>query len=323
MTGEKAYFKKENLSGIETIALTYEAGHKIECFIAPEYGANMVRMSVDGKNVIDFDAELIKQHGYTGTPVLFPTPNRVRDGKFTFNGRLFQYDSGARPAYEHGLVHYESWKYEVPIVNEDSVSLKLFLDCKKGTRIYKAFPIEHRINLLYTLYEDGIKIEYKIENKDSVSLPYGFALHPYFIKLSGDNGTYVKLPAKKYMQATEELLPTGKLIGSDTLKADVINGDRLGAMDFDHVFTDLDKDSKSEIWYEDIGFKIELSAGKTFSHIVFYTPKGEGLFCIENQTCSTDAHNMYQKGYKAESGLEIISPYGTKSDFIFYRVSDI
>jgi aldose 1-epimerase len=125
------------------------------------------------------------------------------------------------------------------------------------------------------------------------------------------------------MQATEELLPTGKLIGSDTLKADVINGDRLGAMDFDHVFTDLDKDSKSEIWYEDIGFKIELSAGKTFSHIVFYTPKGEGLFCIENQTCSTDAHNMYQKGYKAESGLEIISPYGTKSDFIFYRVSDI
>ena len=128
MTGEKAYFKKENLSGIETIELvTYEAGHKIECFIAPEYGANMVRMSVDGKNVIDFDAELIKQHGFTGTPVLFPTPNRVRDGEFTFDGRLFQYDSGTRPAYVHGLVHYEAWEYEEPTVSEDSVSVKAFI----------------------------------------------------------------------------------------------------------------------------------------------------------------------------------------------------
>ena len=77
--------------------------------------------------------------------------------------------------------------------------------------MYSAFPIEHRINLIYTLNKDGVKAEYKIENKDSVSLPYGFALHPYFMKLSGDNGTYAKLPAKKYMQATAELLPTGKL----------------------------------------------------------------------------------------------------------------
>ena len=323
MNGEKAYYKKVNLNGIETIALTFDAKHKIECFIAPGYGANMVRMSVDGKDVIDFDADLFNKHGFTGTPVLYPTPNRVRDGKFTFNGRLFQYESGARPAYEHGLVHYESWEYEAPIVSGDSVSIKLFLDCKKGERMYAAFPIEHRINLIYTLYEDGVKIEYQIENKDSVPLPYGFALHPYFIKLSGDGGTYAKLPAKKYMEATPELLPTGKLIDTITLKADVLNGDKLGKMDFDHVFTDLEQDSNSEIWYDGLDFKMELCAGKTFSHIVFYTPKGEDFFCIENQTCSTDAHNMYEKGYKQESGLEIINPYDTKSDFIFYRVADI
>ena len=87
------------------------------------------------------------------------------------------------------------------------------------------------------------------------------------------------------------------------MKADVINGDRLGSMDFDHVFTDLDKDSKSEIWYEDIDFKLELSAGKTFSHIVFYTPKGESFFCIENQTCSQMRIICTKKGIKQNRGL--------------------
>jgi hypothetical protein len=29
---------------------------------------------------------------------------------------------------------------------------------------------------------------------------------------------------------------------------------------------------------------------------------------------------MFAKGYEKESGLEIIEPYGTREDFIFYRV---
>jgi aldose 1-epimerase len=37
--------------------------------------------------------------------------------------------------------------------------------------------------------------------------------------------------------------------------------------------------------------------------MVIYTPPGEPFFCLENQTCSTDAHNLYDKGFREESGL--------------------
>jgi len=39
-----------------------------------------------------------------GTPVLYPMPNRVRDGVFTFGGRTFTFAPNNGPNYIHGLV---------------------------------------------------------------------------------------------------------------------------------------------------------------------------------------------------------------------------
>lgn len=66
-----------------------ECFKNMECIIAPEYGSNLCRFIVDGNAIIDFDKELLKQKDYTGTPVLYPTPNRVRNGVFTFKGKIF------------------------------------------------------------------------------------------------------------------------------------------------------------------------------------------------------------------------------------------
>ena len=312
---------KKDLEGIRTIALYHEKnGHRLECFIAPGYGANLVRFSVDGKNVIDFNPEILKNHRFTGTPVLYPKPNRVRGGRFTFEGRLFSYESPDKHSYEHGLVNYEKWDYLEPEAEKDAISLTLFLDCKKGSAMYEAFPISYRISLKYTLNAEGVKIRYNIQNQDGARLPYGFALHPYFIKLAGNDGTYAKLPAKNIWRSQASFCRQESFCPAEELDADILNGGRLGDMSFDHVFTEIVLGRQSEIRYDGVPFKLFLSAGPTFSHIVFFTPKIRNYFCIENQTCSTDAHNMFAKGYEKESGLEIIEPYGTREDFIFYRV---
>lgn len=50
-------------------------------------------------------------------------------------------------------------------------------------------------------------------------------------------------------------------------------------------------DGEFEIEYKTLGIKVVLKASEEFSNIVLYTPRGKEYFCIENQTCSTDAKN--------------------------------
>ena len=275
---------------------------------------------MNGNNVIDFDKDIIEKNGFTGTPVLYPTPNRVRNGTFKFDGINYNYNSKHGKPYEHGLVYYEKWNYERPIIEEDKISVVFFLECKKGTNMYKAFPIKHVIKLIYSLSEKGLKAEYIIENLDSKKLPYGFALHPFFSKLSGDEGTYLSLPAKKIMETTADLLPTGKLLDVNLLDNQIKTENKVKHMRFDSVFTSLEPNKSSTIRYSSMDFRIEIFAGEIFSHIVLYTPKANDFFCIENQTCSTDAHNLYEKGFNAESGLDIVEPLKMKKSYIEYNI---
>ena len=61
----------------------------LEARIVPGFGCNLARFTVDGRAVIDFDPALLAAHDFTGTPVLYPTPNRVRDCRFTWKGRVY------------------------------------------------------------------------------------------------------------------------------------------------------------------------------------------------------------------------------------------
>jgi aldose 1-epimerase len=59
-------------------------------------------------------------------------------------------------------------------------------------------------------------------------------------------------------------------------------------------------------------------ASADFTHLVVYTPQ-EPWFCVENQTCSTDAHNLYTLGWDKESHLMVLEPGQTHSGFVEYR----
>jgi aldose 1-epimerase len=306
--------------GTELLHLTCrEDGRNCGLVLSPSHGANVCRWTVDGRAVIDFDADLLSAHDYTGTPVLYPTPNRVRDGRFTFGDRLFQYDSPDRPAYEHGLVHFEIFHVDGPHITEQGVETTLWFDFLPGTAAYRAFPIEHRLTLKIRLTPDGFTTTFRIDNHDSVVLPFGFALHPYFMKLSGEDGTFVTLPAESYMETPPDLLPTGRLVAVDRGPCDLRRPVPVGRLDLDHVFTDLRPGEPARIDYATENLAIELHAGPALTHLVFYSPKGQPFFCIENQSCSTDTHNMHARGFVEVAGLKTVPPGGFFEDRIEYR----
>jgi aldose 1-epimerase len=316
--------RREGAAPTEAVVLWHDGGGRaeraMEAWVVPECGSNLCRFAVGGRQVIDFDPVLLARHDYTGTPVLYPTPNRVRDGVFRWRGRSFRQVKRGVTVPEHGLVHGEAWHSGEPMREAESVRLQTWIDFGQGSPLFEAFPFAHRLALEFCLSAEGIRVAYTIRNDGSEELPFGFGLHPYFTKLTGDERTFVSLPAAAVMEATADLLPTGRLIDVDGTSYDLRSPVAIGALDLDHVFTSLAPGAQARVEYRDLGMQVALETSAEFSHLVLYSPRGEPFFCLENQTCSTDAHNLYDRGLLRESGLQIVEPGATHRGFLGYTV---
>jgi len=310
---------------IEAVVLAHDGGGNtergMEAWIVPGYGSNLCRFSVGGNNIIDFNPELLLKHDYTGTPVLYPTPNRVRNGVFRWRGRSYRQTNRGTLVVEHGLVHGENWEHSEPVVETDSATLRTWIEFRKGNPAFEAFPFTHRLTLEFRLSSRGLAVTYTIENQGNEEIPFGFGLHPYFMKLSGDERTFVTLPADSVMDYTSDLLPTGRLIDVKGTIYDLKGPTAIGKLDMDHVFTGIRPGTHPRIEHRSLGITISLEASEDFSHAVLYSPRGEDFFCLENQTCSTDAHNLFDRGFTHESGLKTVRPGKTHQGFATYSIS--
>lgn len=327
MTAEGFYWRKEidRQNNLEFVILGFQDGangdRNLEAWIAPSHGSNLCRLSAAGKNIIDFEPELLAKSDFTGTPVLYPTPNRVRNGVFRYQGKAYAQVKRGVTIYEHGLVHNEPWQSQQPEVKAASVDLKTWIDFDKTSAVFEAFPFTHRLALEFCLTETGMKVTYTIENKDDQAIPFGFGLHPYFMKLSGDESTCVELPANYVMDYTSDCLPTGRLIKVAGTIYDLRQKIKIGALDLDHVFTGRVDGRCAQIYYATLGMRVKLVTTHDFSHLVLYSPRGAAYFCLENQTCSTDAHNLADRDFKTESGLKFVMPGKIQTGSVTYQIT--
>ncbi|MHB1318245.1 MAG: aldose 1-epimerase, partial [Anaerolineae bacterium] len=77
------------------------------------------------------------------------------------------------------------------------------------------------------------------------------------------------------------------------------------------------------IRYAALDKKLTLFADDFFTHSVVFTPTERPFFCIENQSCSTDAHNLYAQGLQEAAHLTILEPGESLSASITFQVSDL
>jgi len=320
------FWRKEinQQDGLELTILGFRSDesttNNLEAWIAPSHGSNLCRLSVNGKNIIDFDRDLLVKREFTGTPVLYPTPNRVRNGVFRYNGKAYSQVKRGTRIFEHGLVHNERWDYFDPNINQSSIKLTTWIDFDETCAMFQAFPFKHRLSLEFCLTQAGLQVSYSIENKDDQSIPFGFGLHPYFSKLSGDSGTCVELPANYVMDYTSDLLPTGRMIEVGGTQFDLRKKIEIGLLDLDHVFTGVPGGKYARIYYDSLHLQVGLVTTSDFSHLVLYSPRNENFFCLENQTCSTDAHNLSDRNFIVEAGLKFVQPGKIHTGSVAYTI---
>ncbi len=285
--------------------------------IVPQAGCNVESIKFKGTELLKTPKSLKDLPGFMyGVPVLYPMPNRVRDGVLTFDGQKYTFPPNNDGNFLHGLVHSTAW--QGGDINLGTVgSLSYLCSFEPGSELFKSFPFPHMLKLEISVADHSVRWTYTVDNsKGDKPVPYGFALHPWILYQGSRRDTYVTIPATHVMEA-EKLLPTGKLLDlANQPEYDARQPHSLEGFIRDDVYYGMTPDKPAVIDFRGPRLKLTLSASAEFTHLVLYTPKDAAWFCVEDQTCSTDAHNLYARGLKQESHLQIVEPGKTQSGWI-------
>lgn len=263
-----------------------------------------------------------------GNSILFPTPNRVRDHTFTFQGQQVEMIKNGIPRSQHGLALDTRWQIRRLECGENYALAQAEFCIQNGDENYQAFPWECRLNVSYRLTENALDVSYRVKNQSQRPMPFGIGLHPWFLLPKEPDGVSLCMPAEKCFETTEDLLPTGKLIPVCQNKAYDLNSFRkVHELDLDTVF--FTKAQDIYLRYDNRGYRIRIHTTEEFEYGVVFTAFSRGMakdgyevFCVENQSCCTDAINLHENGYK-KSGLLILSPNEEKSGKITYFFENV
>jgi len=305
------------------------SSHNILVSIAPEYGSNLFRFRVGEHDLVYTDQELLTKRDFTGTFVLWPFPNRVRDKLYTYQAQKYSLENvhrpGGYPTLIHGLVFDRPWYYTQPVIGPDAVSVTTHVDVNPESPYYSAYPFDSRLSLTYSLSETELTVTYQVHNQSARTLPFGFALHPYFSTFTDKHDVSISTPAQAVMEADDEMLPTGRIFDVNKIMYAMYDLREPVPVDFlklDHVYTQLHKTSPSIVDYKSLALQLHISATDDFTHVVIFTPRQPPSFCIEYQTCSTDAINLHHQGtaFRDAAHLIEVQPGATFGGTLRYAV---
>ena len=200
------------------------------------------------------------------------------------------------------------------------------IEMQPGSPYYQSYPFPSRLALTYTLSNSGIIVTYTVQNTGTQPLPYGFALHPYFHCLSSFERTLVTLPASAVMEADNELLPTGRLLDVHSVMYRMFDLNQpvpVSHLKLDHVYTSLPQGQDAWIEHLDHGLRVRATASADFTHAVIFTLGNGPFLCVENQSCSTDAINLFAQDKQDIAHLIEVQPGEESSGFIRYTIEHV
>lgn len=282
--------------------------------VVPQAGCNVFSITQDGRELLKKPKSLKELPGFMyGNPICYPTPNRVANAAFTFEGKTYQFPANNGKNFLHGLVHSAPWEYLGAEGTATETTLHCRIEFKEGTEWFKLFPFPHTLKLAINVKEGAVKFTYTVDNVAGTGpVPFGLAFHPWFLYQGARANTFLQVPATHIYEVSDNsptgLIPTGKLLPLEGNPKDLRTSRTLEDFVIDDVFYGMTPDKPAVIDFKEIKLKLSLPATADFAHMVVYTPK-EGWFCVENQTCSTDAHNLHARGLTKEANL-IIVPKG-------------
>ncbi|GAA3699382.1 aldose 1-epimerase family protein [Microlunatus aurantiacus] len=256
--------------------------------VVTEVGATLRSYAVDGRDVVRGFAADEVIHGGRGQQLL-PWPNRIRDGRYTFEGAAQQLSLSEPDRHNaiHGLVRHVPW--QLVAHGEDRVEQRVRVYPQSG------WPGAIEATVVHAVGEDGVVTTVTVSNLGSGAVPYGYAAHPY-LTVGEDtvDDVVISVPAERYLDVDDRLLPVD-LILVEGRDEDLRTAAPLGARRFDTALSGLTRgaDGRWRARLERGDRWAELWAGEGLDWIQVFTgnDRRDLSIALEPMTCGPNAFN--------------------------------
>ncbi len=256
----------------------------------------------------------------SGIPVLFPFPNRIRDGRYRWEGKEYQLplNDSKGPNAIHGFACRLPWRVLRQGAADESAWVEAeFQGSRDAPETLALWSSDYRIRLTYWLAGDRLRLEARVDNPGQAPLPFGLGYHPYLRVPLAPGGalatTRVVATASDYWEL-RAYMPTGVVRPVDAAK-DLRQPRRLSDLSLDDLYTGLGclpaQGDSTLCWrgaVEDgtARREVALRTSADFRELVVFTPPHGQAVCLEPYTCTTDAINLQARGIDA--GLRLLAP---------------
>jgi aldose 1-epimerase len=181
--------------------------------------------------------------GAHGAP-LIPWPNRLADGRYSFDGREYQLELTEPEKHNaiHGLLRWRNWSVLDRAADRVVVATRLHPTDR--------WPFALDVSVSYALGDAGLTVETVARNIGDGPCPYACGQHPYLSPGVGakvDQCTLELRAATRIDTDPERQLPTGTEPVEGT-KYDFCSARAIGGLEIDYAFTDLERDGDGRAW---------------------------------------------------------------------------
>lgn len=224
------------------------------------------------------------------SPILFPIVGTLKNNSFQYDGKEYNLS-------RHGFAR--DMEFDLVEKKENSATFSI----KSSIETLKKYPFEFELQLIYSIEDFNLTIEYKVINNGKSAMPFSIGAHPAFA-LPGNFEDYSIAFNKE--EALEFYLLENDLISNQTKKLDVQNKQiPLNYQLFENdalIFKTLESDSLTILENSTPLLSVHF---KDFPSLGIWTKMNAPFLCIEPWFGYSDTHensgNLFEK-----EGIQIL-----------------
>lgn len=226
--------------------------------------------------------------------VLLPWPNRIRDGRYAFDGEDLQLPLTEPEAHNaiHGLVRWTSWTAAAS--DASWVRMEHVLHPQAGYPFALALAIEYRLG------DDGLTVTTTARNVGGGPCPYGTGAHPYIsVGTNRVDDVILTAPARRWLTNDDQSIPIGDA-PVDGTGYDFRRPRAIGYVQLDTAYSELDRDDDGwahvVLEHPDGSRRVDVALDARYRHLMLFT--GDSLpnpaerrrsLGVEPMTCAPNA----------------------------------
>jgi aldose 1-epimerase len=216
---------------------------------------------------------------------LVPYCGRLREGRFEFENRGYQYPLNALP--ERHSSHGDGWSRPWTLSKLDRRSATMSLEADASA------PFQYYCEQSVSIADNRVSIVLSVRNLSVQRIPVGLGLHPYF---AHRDGAIIRARLPTRWRWDQEMMPVN--MEANPNSRSFLQGQHVNELDVCAEYANWDGEAIIE--WPARNFRVELKTHPPLAHVVMWMPRGESFFCFEPMSHATDGLNMQISSQKPE-----------------------